>query len=281
MGGKLRCGKYTLQLDQRTQVMGVLNVTPDSFSDGGKYDDPGRAVEHARKMAAEGADLIDLGGESTRPGVEPVPLEEEKRRVIPVAKRLTRELDLPISVDTYKPEIAREALESGAHLINDISGAGNPELTSLVAQFRVPLIIMHMQGTPRNMQENPHYRSLLPEIISFLEERIKIAEEAGVDGANIVVDPGIGFGKTLEHNLEILQRLEELKILDKPILIGTSRKSFIGKVLGLPVEERLEGTAATVAISILKGASMVRVHDVKEMARVARMADTLKRRVTS
>ncbi len=277
MGGKLRCGEYTLELEQRTQVMGILNVTPDSFSDGGKYYDTERAVRRAREIAGEGADLIDIGGESSRPGAEPVSLEEERKRVIPVIKRLTRELDLPISLDTYKPEIAREALDSGACLINDISAAGNAKLTSLVAQYKVPFIIMHMQGTPRNMQENPHYHSLVPEIISFLKERIKIAREAGVDLQNIIIDPGIGFGKTVEHNLEILNRLEEFKVLGRPILIGTSRKSFIGKVLGLPVQKLLEGTAATVAISILKGASMVRVHDVKQMVRVARMSDAVKK----
>jgi dihydropteroate synthase len=256
--------------------MGVLNVTPDSFSNGGKYEDTERAVERAREMFEEGADLVDVGGESTRPGAEPLPLEEERRRVIPLVKRLIKELGFPLSVDTYKEEIAREALDLGAHLINDISGAGTPELTSLVARYKVPLIIMHMQGTPRNMQENPRYHSLIPEIISFLKERVEKAEEAGIDSESIVIDPGIGFGKTAEHNLEIIKRLEEFKVLGKPILIGTSRKSFIGKVLGLPVEERLEGTAATVAISILKGANIVRVHDVKEMVRVSRMTDAIK-----
>jgi dihydropteroate synthase len=256
--------------------MGVLNVTPDSFSDGGKYESLEKAVERAHQMRKQGADLIDVGGESTRPGTEPVSLEEERRRVIPVLKRLLKELDLPISVDTYKAEIAREALDLGAHLINDISALREPKLASLITQYKVPLIIMHMQGTPRNMQENPHYDSLIPEIISFLKERIKKAEEAGIDPESIIIDPGIGFGKTVEHNLEIINRLEEFKVLGKPILIGTSRKSFIGKVLGLPLEERLEGTAATLAISILKGANIVRVHDVKEMVRVARMTDAIK-----
>jgi dihydropteroate synthase len=256
--------------------MGVLNVTPDSFSNGGKYESLEKAVERAHQMHKQGADLIDLGGESTRPGTEPVPLEEERRRVIPLLKRLLKELDLPISVDTYKAEIAREALDLGVHLINDISALTDSKLASLIAQYKVPLVIMHMQGTPRNMQENPHYDSLIFEIISFLKERIKKAESAGIDSENIIVDPGIGFGKTVEHNLEIINRLEEFKVLGKPILIGTSRKSFIGKVLGLPLEERLEGTAATVAISILKGASIVRVHDVEEMVRVARMTDAVK-----
>ncbi len=258
--------------------MGVLNVTPDSFSDGGLYDDLEKAVRQAHRLQEEGVDIIDLGGESTRPGTRAVPVEEERTRVIPVLKRLLKEIDLPISIDTYKERIVEESLDLGAHLINDITGLrGDSKLTSLIAKYKVPVIIMHMQGTPQNMQENPHYASLIAEILFFLKESIKKAEAGGINPENIIIDPGIGFGKTTAHNLEIIRRLNEFKKLNKPILIGTSRKSFIGDILNLPVEDRLEGTAATVAISIFNRVNIVRVHEGKAMVRVARMADALKR----
>ncbi len=257
----------------RVRIMGILNVTPDSFSDGGRYMDVEAAVERAKRMVEEGADIVDVGGESTRPFSKPVPVEEERRRVIPVLERLLDEIDVPISVDTYKPEIAREALEMGAHMINDITGLGNPEMRKVVADFGVPAVIMHMKGTPRDMQVNPHYENVVSEIISFLRERVRMAREDGVE--QVIVDPGIGFGKRTEDNLRILRSLFSFRALGLPVLVGTSRKSFIGNVLNLPVEERLEGTLATLVVSVLNGASILRVHDVKEAVRAVRMAEAV------
>ncbi|MDO8682167.1 MAG: dihydropteroate synthase [Armatimonadota bacterium] len=263
------------EMSRRTLIMGILNVTPDSFSDGGRYLDRDAAMAHAFKMVEDGADIIDIGGESTRPGSEAVSENEEAERVVPVIERLRKESDVVISVDTCKAEVARAAIEAGADLVNDISAmAFDPNMRAVVAEAQVPVILMHIKGTPRDMQVNPQYDDVMSEIAAYLREHIDLAIEAGVDKRLIIIDPGFGFGKTVEHNLLILRRLKELKSLGHPILMGTSRKSTIGKVLGdLPVEERLEGTAATVAISIMNGANIVRVHDVKEMARVARMTD--------
>ena len=256
--------------------MGILNVTPDSFSEGGRYFGLENALRQAHRMAEEGADIIDVGGESTRPGSQPVSLEEEIKRVLPVVERLVKELSIPISVDTYKTEVAKKALDSGAHLINDVTALrGDSSLGAVVAQFKVPLILMHMQGNPRDMQRSPHYKSLIPEIILFLRQAMERARQAGVEEKNILIDPGIGFGKRKGHNLEIIKSLREFKVIGRPIVTGTSRKSLIGDVLNLPVGERLEGTAATVACSILNGAHILRVHDVKEMVRVARMVDAI------
>jgi len=264
-----------LSLEDRTAIMGVLNVTPDSFSDGGKFFAPHDAIRHAEEMIAAGADIIDVGGESTRPGADSVSTDEELRRIIPVIKRLAENNAL-ISVDTYKAPVAEAALAAGARMINDISGLrADPEMPRLVAESGVPLVIMHIQGSPKDMQKSPHYDDLMSEITLFLREGIEMAVEAGVDEEKIIIDPGIGFGKTVEHNLEILERLWELASLGRPILIGTSRKSFIGKVLGLPLEERLWGTAATVALSIANGARIVRVHDVEQMRQVTRMSDAV------
>ncbi|MDI6689506.1 MAG: dihydropteroate synthase [Actinomycetota bacterium] len=272
----LKAGGYVLDLSQRTYIMGVLNVTPDSFSDGGKFCRLDKAVEHGLRMVEEGADIIDVGGESTRPGAEPVSLDQELERVIPVIELLASQIDKPISIDTYKCEVARRALDAGASIVNDISGLRADEaMVKLVAERCTPVVIMHMRGTPRDMQINPQYKCVMGEIISFLRERAQIAIKAGIPKENIIVDPGIGFGKTREHNLEIMRRLPELKSLGYPILIGTSRKSFIGFTLDLPVEERLEGTAATVAYAIAQGANIVRVHDVKDMVRVVRMTDAM------
>jgi len=258
--------------------MGILNVTPDSFSDGGLYFDLDRALERAYSMVEAGADIIDVGGESTRPGSDPVPLEEELRRVLPVVERLVRELKVPISVDTYKAEVARQALERGATLINDITGLrGDPRMPEVVARFGCPVVVMHIKGTPKNMQENPTYEDVVAEVKEYLLEGIRLAEEAGLSREKIIIDPGIGFGKTVEHNLEILRRLKEFKALGQPLLVGTSRKSFIGKILNLPVNERLLGTVATVALSIAGGADIVRVHDVGEMKQVVQMADAVVR----
>jgi len=273
---RLRCGDYLLELGRRTALMGVLNITPDSFSDGGKFLNPQQAIAHGARLIEEGADILDLGGESSRPGAEPVPLEEELQRLLPPLRSLVNR-GIPISVDTYKAEVARVALEEGASLINDISGLRfDPSLAGVVAHAGAGLVIMHMKGTPRDMQINPYYDSLLDEVFRYFREGISLAESAGVRPEGILIDPGLGFGKNLEHNLTLLRRLRELRCLGKPILIGPSRKSFIGKLLDLPVEERLEGTAAVVAWGVCHGASIVRVHDVKEMKRVTIMIDTLR-----
>ena len=266
-------------IGKRTLVMGILNVTPDSFSDGGRFADPAAALAHAQEMAEEGADIIDIGGESTRPGAEPVAAEDEIARVAPVIRELAEKTDVAVSIDTCKAAVARAALDAGALIVNDISGASfDPAMPSLIAERRCPAILMHIKGTPKSMQVNPAYDDLLGEVCRYLRERVQELVEAGADEKMLMVDPGIGFGKTTEHNLELLRRLRELKSIGRPIVVGASRKSTIGKVLGdLPVEERLEGTAATVALSIANGADIVRVHDVKEMARVARMTDAVVR----
>lgn len=266
----LKVGPYSLPIDRRTVVMGILNVTPDSFSDGGRYNRLDRAVAHARRMVEEGADLIDVGGESTRPGSTPVSLEEELERVIPVIEALVREVDVPLSVDTYKAEVARQALEAGAHIINDVWGfKKDPEMARVAARFDVPVILMHNREMPAV------YDSLLTDICGDLLESVRIAREAGVREERIILDPGIGFAKTYEENLEVMRRLERIVELGYPVLLGTSRKSMIGKTLDLPTDQRVEGTAATVALGIAKGCRIVRVHDVKEMVRVVRMTDAI------
>jgi len=267
-----------LSLGPRTLLMGILNVTPDSFSDGGLYLKTDEAVRRGETLADEGADLIDIGGESSRPGADPAPVEEEIQRVVPVIERLAKRLAIPISIDTRKTEVARRALAAGARIVNDISALRfDPEMAPLVAQEGVPVVLMHMQGTPKTMQARPVYTDVIREIRDFFETRIQWAEQSGISRNSIVLDPGIGFGKTAEHNLEILSRLGELGASGRPLLIGPSRKSFIGRVLGLPVEERLEGTAAAVAVGVLNGASIVRVHDVKAMGRVVRMVEAIER----
>jgi len=257
--------------------MGILNVTPDSFSDGGIYFDKARAVERAFRMAEEGADIIDIGGQSTRPGSEPVPVEEELKRTIPVIEALKGRLGIPVSIDTYRAEVAKRAVEAGADMINDISGLMfDPEMAHAVAKAGVPVVIMHIKGTPKDMQANPVYEALIPEVMDYLREGIRLAVSAGVKEDMIVVDPGIGFGKTFEHNLEILNRLGDFTLLGKPILVGVSRKAFIGKILGdAPPSERLEGTLAAVSIAVLNGANIVRVHDVREVSKAVKVADAV------
>lgn len=275
---RLKAKDRWLELGRRTLVMGVLNVTPDSFSDGGLFYEPERAVERALEMVEEGADIIDIGGESTRPGSEPVPLEEELRRVIPVIEAVAREVEVPISVDTYKAKVAEEALRKGASIVNDISALGfDPEMAEVVARHGAALILMHIKGTPRDMQKDPQYEDVLGEIRAYLRERIARAEAAGVSPDAIVVDPGIGFGKKLEHNLEILRNLDRLQDLDKPILVGPSRKTFIGQILGVDVSDRLYGTLGAVAHSVMKGAHIVRVHDVKAARHVVDVIDAIER----
>ena len=277
---KLIWKNFCFDFSLRTYIMGILNVTPDSFSDGGLYFSKNKAVDHALRMQDEGADIIDIGGESTRPGAEVISIKEEIRRVIPVIESLQRKnIKIPLSIDTYKSAAARAAIEAGASIINDISGLKfDRRMPEVVSEHQVPLVIMHIKGTPRNMQKNPVYTALIPEIMDYLREGIEIARKAEISDDKIIIDPGIGFGKTVEHNLEIIKRLSEFAGFEKPILLGPSRKSFIGKMLGdLPVSERLEGTAAAVAIGIFNGANIIRVHDVKSMVKVARTADAIKR----
>ena len=257
----------------RTLVMGILNVTPDSFSDGGRYADPARAVSHALAMIEEGADIIDLGGESTRPGHEPVTADEELRRILPVLERLAPECSVPISIDTTKAEVARRAVALGACVINDQWGLqGDADMAAVAAELHVPVIAMHNQ-------RGHVYDNLMPDIIAYLRRSLERADEVGLGREHVIVDPGFGFGKTPAQNLEVLRRLGELTTLERPILIGTSRKSMIGHVLpAMSPSERLDGTAATIALGIAFGADIVRVHDVRAMTRVARMADAVVRR---
>lgn len=272
-----RCGDSRLELGARTLIMGILNVTPDSFSDGGQYLGFENAIEHAAQMATDGADIIDVGGESTRPGADPISDEEEIQRVIPVVRALRERLSIPVSIDTYKSVVALQAIDAGASIINDISGLTfDSAMTKVVAERGAGIIIMHIKGTPRNMQKNPHYDDVMGEISLFLKRQIELAETAGVAREQMVIDPGIGFGKRLEDNFTILRELNRLQELALPILVGPSRKSFIGQTLNLPPDERLEGTAAAVTASILGGAHIVRLHDVKQMKRVTTIADAIK-----
>lgn len=276
---KLAWRGYCLDFSQKTHIMGILNVTPDSFSDGGVYFDKARAIERARRMVEEGADIIDIGGQSTRPGAEQIAPEEEIGRTIPVIEAVAGELGVPISIDTYRAEVARRALEAGASMVNDISGLRfDRGMASLVAEKGVPVVLMHIKGTPRDMQKNPVYEALVPEIMDYLREGIRMAEDAGVPRDMVVVDPGIGFGKTFDHNLGILNRLEDFTMLERPVAVGPSRKAFLGEILGgAPATERVFGTAAAVCAAVIKGASIVRVHDVKEISDVVRVADAIKR----
>ena len=273
----LRCGGQIFDFAKRTYVMGILNITPDSFSDGGKFLNHDEALDHAKQMVDEGADIIDVGGESTRPGAQPASLEEEHRRVIPFIEKLARQIKVPISIDTTKAEIAKDALEAGAAMINDISALKfDPQMASLASEHGVPVVLMHMRGTPETMQRHLVYNSLISEVHFFLRERIEYAESVGIDSQKIIIDPGIGFGKSVpDGNLSIIKNLSSFKDLGKPILVGTSRKAFIGNILNLGVEEREEGTAATISLAISNGAHMVRVHDVGKMKRVVKMVDAV------
>lgn len=274
-----RCAGRDILLGRKTLLMGILNVTPDSFSDGGRYEDPGRAVERAWQIAEEGADLLDVGGMSSRPGSEGIPLEEELRRVEPVLKRLADRFPLPVSIDTYRASVARAALDLGACIINDISALrADPEMIPLAAKSGAGLVLMHMRGTPRTMQQDVEYADMMGEIESFLIGQSQIAREAGVEPDQIVFDPGIGFGKSVEGNLRLIREVKRFIAGAAGVLIGPSRKSFIGKVLDRPrPEDRLWGTAAAVALAIEAGADIVRVHDVAPMADVCRVADAIVR----
>ncbi len=273
----LRTSRRTIHLGDRTLVMGILNVTPDSFSDGGRFPAPEMAVDAGIRMVEEGADIIDIGGESTRPGSEPVSHEEELRRVIPVIRGLARRIDIPLSIDTMKAGIAREALAEGAEIVNDISSMGHDEgMAKVISDAGAAVILMHMRGTPKTMQAGDlTYRSLRGEIIAFLRERIEDARVKGIEADRIMVDPGLGFGKTAMDNVRLIKHLGELKVLGRPIVSGVSRKSFIGHVTGGAPQERIEGTAAAVTAAIMNGSRVIRVHDVAVMKKVAGMADAL------
>lgn len=279
---RLRLRPGTLLLGQRTLVMGILNVTPDSFSDGGAYMDSEAAVARALQLERDGADILDVGGESTRPGATPISAEEELRRILPVIEILRTKLRIPMSMDTQKAEVAEGALAAGAEILNDISALRvDPRLAKVAARARAPMILMHMRGTPRTMQHGPFARNVISDVMTGLREAVARARHAGLPKSQILLDPGIGFGKRHEQNFEILARLPEFARLGYPLVIGTSRKSFLGKAMAgpgepdLPPGERLLGTAATVTASILGGAHIVRVHDVAEIARVVRVADAI------
>lgn len=272
----LRCGPYRLALDRGPLVMGILNATPDSFSDGGFLKTPGDVLRRGKQLLDAGADLLDLGAESSRPGAAPVSLEEEKRRLLPALKLLVR-LSVPISVDTYKPEVAAAALDAGAWMINDITGLRDPDMRRLAAGRGVPVVLMHMRGTPQSMQRAPRYRDAAAEVRDSLLASARRAEAAGVRRENIILDPGIGFGKTVRHNLLILKKLPMLVKAGYPVLVGPSRKAFLSAVLGpLPPRERIWGTAAAVAQAVLAGVRLVRVHDVAEMRMVALAAEAMR-----
>ena len=261
---------------EETGIMGIINVTPDSFSDGGKYANVEAAVMRAKQMVADGADIIDIGGESSRPGAEPITANEECRRVIPVIQALAEQFQIPISVDTYKAKVAREALSAGACVINDITALhGDPNMCQIIADAQAGVILMHMQGVPATMQKAPTYQNVVAEVHAWLTEVASQAVARGINSSRIMIDPGIGFGKTFDHNLEILRHLMQFRGIGYPMLVGVSRKKFIGRILDLPVHQREEGTAATVAWSIINGANVVRVHDVAKMKQVAQVIDTI------
>jgi len=278
----IRCGRRVLPVGRRTLVMGVLNVTPDSFSGDGLFTGPDwleRVVHTGQQMVQEGADLLDVGGESTRPGADPVPLEEELRRVVPAVEALRKAVNVPISVDTTKAEVARQALRAGADLVNDISALRwDPDMVKVVAEAGCGVVLMHMKGTPKDMQRDPRYHNVVAEVRVFLEERLRWAEKHGIAREHVLLDPGFGFGKRPEHNLELVRHLRTFRELGCPVLLGASRKSTIGVLLGgLPPAKRVEGTAAVVALAVAYGVDVVRVHDVRAMVRVVRVADALVR----
>lgn len=278
MGLSLSWDGYFLNLEMRTHVMGILNVTPDSFADGGRYLEAEKAVEHGIEMANQGADIIDVGGESTRPYSKKISANEEMDRVLPVIEALSRETSIPISIDTYKSEVAREAINCGAAMVNDISALRfDPHMAHVVSQAGVPVVLMHMQGTPETMQVKPSYKDLIGEILDFLQQAVDRSAEAGIREDLVIVDPGIGFGKSFDDNLKIIKELSRFESLGRPILLGTSNKAFIGHVLEKEVHERGTGTMATVACGVLNGAHMVRVHDVAKTVETVKIVDAIKK----
>jgi dihydropteroate synthase len=272
-----RCGGRSFDCSERTLLMGVVNVTPDSFSDGGRFLDPDAAVKHALRMVEDGADILDVGGESTRPGSDPVSAEQELARVVRVIQRLVKEAPgTPVSVDTRKAEVAGGALDAGATIVNDVSAGSDPEMFPLVRDSGAGMVLMHMKGEPKTMQEAPTYADVVAEVKEFLRERLEAAVFEGIGPERLSVDPGIGFGKTLEHNLELMRHLDSLFDLERPVLVGPSRKSFIGNILDVPPDERMEGTAGAVSWLVGRGAHVVRVHDVREMVRVVRVVEAIR-----
>ena len=273
-----QCGKYKLDTSHKTLVMGILNVTPDSFSDGGRYLDTKTAVEQGLRMAEEGADIIDIGGESTRPGAQKISLDEELKRVLPVIRELASKLKIPISIDTYKSKVAKAAIEAGASIVNDISGLNfDPEMARTVSAYKAGLVLMHIKGTPENMQTDPQYDDLLAEVGSYLKSSIKLAAEAGIKHEMIAIDPGIGFGKTVEHNLSLIKNLEYFKKFNCPLVVGVSRKSFIGKLNNdILADQRLPGSLAAALLAVQNGASVIRCHDVKETVQALNVHQAIK-----
>jgi dihydropteroate synthase len=272
----IKWGRFHLSLGEKTSIMGVLNITPDSFSDGGLFFQRDTAIAEGEALAAQGADLLDIGGESTRPFSAPISTEEETRRIIPVIRELVKRIPIPISVDTYKAEVAKAALDAGAALVNDISALGfDSDLAGVIAEYRVPVILMHMQGTPRDMQVHPRYSHLLEDIRHFFIERIALARNQGIPQEHILLDPGIGFGKTFSQNLTLIKRLDYFQNLDHPLVLGTSRKAFIGHLTGQEPLSRDWGTAATLVIGAWQGAHMIRVHNVAAARQVMAVADAL------
>jgi len=272
---RFRARNHSFDLKERTLVMGILNVTEDSFYDGGKHFSFDGALEYARGMVKAGCDIIDVGGQSTRPGAELVGREEELKRVVPLIEALSRETDTPISVDTFDHAVADKALEKGAAIVNDITALGDPLMASVIARYGAGVVLMHMKGTPKTMQDSPHYDDVVAEVMEYLGHSVAKALNAGIRQDGIVIDPGIGFGKTVEHNLIILNRLNEFRSMGRPVLVGVSRKSFIGAVLDRPAGERLTGTIASCSVAIAHGADIIRVHDVPEAVQAARMADSI------
>lgn len=270
------CGEYCLNLKNRTHIMGILNITGDSFYKKSRTASLKTALKKAGAMIREGADILDIGGESTRPGSDPVSEKEELKRILPVIKALSKKFNIPLSVDTYKSSVAKAVLDEGVSIINDISGLQfDPKMAKTIAQTNAGVIIMHISGKPKAMQKNPTYKSLMKEIISYLEKSMDQAVSAGISRDRIIIDPGIGFGKNLSHNLTILKKLKQLKKLKRPILLGLSRKSFIGNILDLPPEERLEGTLAATIVGVINGAQIFRTHDVRETRRAVAVADAI------
>jgi dihydropteroate synthase len=271
-------GERAFDCSERTLVMGILNVTPDSFSEGGRFFDTDEATKHSVQMVTDGADILDVGGESTRPGSDPVPADEEIRRVLPVIERILQQNpDVPISIDTRKAEVADRALAAGASIVNDVSAGGDLEMFDVVRKHDAAVVLVHMKGEPKTMQEAPEYEDVVGEVHEFLRERIEAAEFAGIGAERIAIDPGIGFGKNLEHNLELMHGIDALLDLGRPILVGPSRKRFIGTLLDVPEDERVEGTIGAVAWLVSRGAHIVRVHDVREVVRAVRVIDAIVR----
>ena len=266
-------GAVRFCLGRQTKLMGVLNVTPDSFSDGGRYLDPALAEKRALAMQDEGADILDIGGESSRPGAKPVSAAEEMRRILPVLKRLSKKIKIPVSVDTCKPDVAQAALDHGAGIVNDITALGDRRMGKIIARYRASVVLMHMQGTPGTMQKRPAYRDVVKDVAGSLKKAVQRALEAGIPRSRVMVDPGFGFGKSIEHNLELLGRLDELAALKQPLMVGLSRKSFLGHLLGVPLQERLTASLAAAGVAIERGAHVLRVHDVPSHRQLALLVD--------